>query len=56
MRILVVEDDHVSRTLLTHLLAPYGEVATAVDGSEALGGSRTLTATARPSISSASTS
>lgn len=37
MRILVVEDDHVSRSILTKLLEPYGQIDTAVDGTEALG-------------------
>lgn len=37
MRILVVEDDYVSRKVLAAMLAPWGEVDTAVDGTEALG-------------------
>lgn len=37
MRILVVEDDYVSRKMLTAMLAPWGEVDTAVDGTEAIG-------------------
>lgn len=37
MRILVVEDDHVSRKLISRIMQEYGEVESAVDGSEALG-------------------
>lgn len=37
MRILLVEDDHVSRKVLSLMLAPFGEVDTAIDGSEAVG-------------------
>lgn len=36
MRILIVEDDHVSREVLGHLLAPTGECALAEDGYKAL--------------------
>lgn len=36
MRILVVEDDFVSRCLLCELLAPYGSCHVATDGKEAL--------------------
>ena len=36
MRILVVEDDFLSRRILTKLLAPYGECEVAVNGSEAV--------------------
>ena len=32
MRILVIEDDFVSRTVLTRFLEPFGEVTAAVDG------------------------
>lgn len=34
MRILVVEDDFVSRTVFTEYLAPYGQVDAAVNGQE----------------------
>lgn len=37
MRILVVEDDHTSREVLAAMLAKYGQVETAVDGTEAMG-------------------
>lgn len=37
MRILIVEDDHVGREVLSAMLMRYGQVDTAVDGSEALG-------------------
>ena len=36
MRMLIVEDDFVSRKLLYKYLEPYGEVDVAVDGEEAL--------------------
>lgn len=36
MRILIVEDDMISRRLLETLLSPYGECHTAVDGDEAV--------------------
>ncbi len=36
MRILIVEDDFVSRRILETLLSPYGECHTAVDGEEAV--------------------
>ncbi|MCP4687208.1 MAG: response regulator [Desulfobacterales bacterium] len=36
MRILIVEDDLVSRRLLETILSPYGECHTAVDGEEAV--------------------
>lgn len=36
MKILIVEDDFVSRMLLQKLMAPYGSVHTASDGSEAM--------------------
>lgn len=37
MRILVVEDDYVSRTILSKLVEDWGVVDTAVDGTEAVG-------------------
>lgn len=37
MRIMVVEDDYVSRKILTRLIEDWGQVDTAVDGTEALG-------------------
>ncbi len=36
MRILIAEDDLVSRRLLEAMLSPYGECHTAVDGKEAV--------------------
>jgi len=36
MKVLIVEDDFISRLLLQNLLIPYGEVHIAVDGKEAL--------------------
>ena len=36
MKILVVEDDFVSRKVLQNLLAPYGDIDIAMDGQEAL--------------------
>ncbi len=36
MKILIVEDEIVSRTLLTEMLSPYGVCHVAVDGLEAL--------------------
>ncbi len=36
MRILVVEDDYISRRLLCRYLEPYGEIEEAVDGQEAV--------------------
>lgn len=36
MRILIVEDDFLSRRILTKLLAPYGECEVAVNGAEAI--------------------
>ncbi|MCP4693586.1 MAG: response regulator, partial [Desulfobacterales bacterium] len=36
MRILIAEDDFVSRRILDTLLSPYGECHTAVDGEEAV--------------------
>ncbi len=36
MRILVVEDDFLSRRILTKLLAPFGECEVAVNGREAI--------------------
>lgn len=36
MKILIVEDDFVSRRLLQKMLAPYGECDIAVDGEEAV--------------------
>ncbi len=36
MRILIAEDDLVSRRLLEAMLSPYGECHTAVDGTEAV--------------------
>ncbi len=36
MRILIVEDDFVSRRILETLLTPYGQCHTAVDGEEAV--------------------
>lgn len=36
MKILIVEDERVSRTLLTEMLSPYGVCHVAVDGLEAL--------------------
>ncbi|MGA9119842.1 MAG: response regulator [Bacteroidota bacterium] len=36
MKILIVEDDYVSRTILRRLLLPYGETHIAVDGEEGI--------------------
>ena len=36
MKALIVEDDGMSRLLLEHILAPFGECHTAVNGKEAL--------------------
>ena len=36
MKILIAEDDHISRRLLHLILRPYGEVDIAVDGQEAI--------------------
>ncbi len=36
MRILIVEDDFVSRKILTKILSEYGEIDIAVDGEEAV--------------------
>jgi two-component system chemotaxis response regulator CheY len=36
MRSLVVDDDHICRTLLQHILTPFGPVTYAVDGLGAL--------------------
>lgn len=36
MRILIVEDDFVSRSVLQHILAAYGQCDIAVDGKEAV--------------------
>lgn len=36
MRILIVEDDFVSRMLIQRILAPYGECNIAINGKEAL--------------------
>jgi two-component system, chemotaxis family, chemotaxis protein CheY len=36
MRILIVEDDFISRKLLTHFLASFGEVVAAEDGQKGL--------------------
>lgn len=36
MRILIVEDDFISRRILTKFLAPYGECEVAVNGLEAV--------------------
>ena len=36
MRILIVEDDFISRKLLTHFLAGFGEVVAAEDGQKGL--------------------
>ena len=35
MKILIVEDDFISRRVLTQMLAPYGECDIAIDGAEA---------------------
>ncbi len=36
MRVLIVEDDFISRNLLQKILSPYGECDIAVDGKEAI--------------------
>lgn len=36
MRMLIVEDDFVSRRIMETILSPYGECHTAVDGEEAI--------------------
>ena len=36
MKILIVEDDFVSRRLLTDILTPYGDCDIAIDGNEAV--------------------
>ena len=36
MRILIVEDDFLSRRILTKLLAPFGDCEVAVNGLEAI--------------------
>jgi two-component system chemotaxis response regulator CheY len=41
MRILIVEDDFVSRALVSALVAPFGSAEIAVDGSEAVEAVRT---------------
>jgi two-component system chemotaxis response regulator CheY len=42
MRILVVEDDFISRRLLCRYLEPYGECDVAVNGNEAVGAFKLL--------------
>lgn len=48
MRILVIEDDFVSRTVLTRFLEPFGEVTAAVDGEQGLDAFRQATAAGQP--------
>jgi len=48
MRILVVEDDYISRRLLCRYLEPYGEIEEAVNGQEAVDGVRRSLAIGEP--------